>query len=29
MAPPLPGLPDIEMTKLEVRIGIAMAENAA
>ena len=29
MAPPLPGLPDIEMTKLEVRIGIAMAKNAA
>ena len=24
-APPLPGVPDIELTELEVRIGIAIA----
>ena len=28
-APPLPGLPDIEVTELEFRIGIAIAEQDA
>ncbi len=28
-APPLPGMPDIEITQLEVRIGIAIAEQDA
>ena len=28
-APPLPGLPDIDMTKLEVKIGIAIAQHDA